>query len=633
MKAVQPWSLEQVEAAQGIYADHWYYYFGGRHKVRTYWHNELEKEEPLYEKPTAKHFIRFVDEVVWTLDEDDEHNPLKKFPANKSYIHHYITHVLFKERFIVVPKSRRLMMTWIHAIYCLWFALAHEKRNVVWQAQKGDKVADTMENKILHVLTHLPTSQFAPFVAFALTPRIPAGWDDRVVNWYHPKREQFGLTRIRFLNWEINPAGERRLEFGSRILGVPEGENQTRQYTITLFVGDEFAFWKQPRLSLKGIRPTLGRNGQGILISSANPGYMEEMIAVPELAAGETLPVSQIPEHIGTKSWRSSTGWFVAWTHYTADDEKRSIEWTQPLDPMKIPAEGDAGYARLGIGVKEWKQEYEIDFSVHEGTQFYPEWSNSLHNQPVLNALVGEPMLLGWDFGLTPATVIAQVTPSGHVIVVDEFVSDDAGIKQHCELLTLYMDAHYPWWRKNKPNKLTTTSGFKSITDEDYLNQTTAPTFDPDYEDDRDEIFDTVVRREMVTSYIDPAGQKRAETDMTTPIGIMKEFGFNPKPSIQDIRFRTEETRKIMTKIIPYPRADRRLPVLMVNSRCKMLIRAMEGGCKQSKIPWRKEKNEFSHVVEALEYLIAMLSNVRGRRERGEEYGQVYRPFVQQQRK
>jgi hypothetical protein len=604
--AVRPFTDDQVALANRVYGDHWFYYLGGTHPWRKYDESDAPTPDligkPIYEKPGPVHFLRFLNEVVYTLDEDDTEEPVKPFPRHKGYIKDYVEMVLFLQRFIVIPKSRRLMMTWVHAIYALWFALAHPRRNVVWQAQKGDKVADTMEAKILHVLMHLPQDRFAPFVDLN-ERKIPSGWDDRVVNYYKGKRESYGLTRVTFYSRITSPTGEAKLSPSSRIFGVPEGEDQTRQYTITLFIGDEFAFWKRPKASLKGIRPALGRNGQGILISSANPGYMEDLIERPVREAGEPEPAQPTEKREGVQSWYSKEGWFVYWIHYTADEDKRGVEWTQEPDMSKPVLPGDPGYARLGMSKRDWKQEMEIDFSVHQGQPFYPEYTDALHRQPV-RAIPNHPLVLGFDFGLTPSTIIGQLTASGHFNILDEFISEENGISQHAELLSSYMDVTYPWWKKGRKRQ------YGDINSADFMGE-------------------ELETQEMVISYVDPAGFQRAQTDMTTPIQILKQFGFNPIGAVQDPAKRMESVKGLLSKMYYYQARDMRLPALMINPRCKGLINALKGGAKQSKIPFRKEKNEHSHVTEALEYACVMLTSVEKRITAGKSRADNSAPYVQ----
>ncbi len=66
---------------------------------------------------------------------------------------------------------------------------------------------------------------------------------------------------------------------------------------------------------------------------------------------------------------------------------------------------------------------------VESGKRVYPEYDDDLHSVPKLEAIQGEPLYLGWDFGLTPACVVIQLTARGQVRILKEYVAEDMGIK------------------------------------------------------------------------------------------------------------------------------------------------------------------------------------------------------------
>jgi hypothetical protein len=565
------WPDEQVERARKVYAKLWDY----------------------YADPTLG-FIRFLNDCVYTKDEeadvDSGENPVKKFPINKSYIEYGIKNIILRERLIAIAKSRRMIATWMVAAYCVWFAMFKETRNVLWQAQTGKKSANTLEEKMLFILENLPEDKFAPFVNIT-SSATPAGWDTRVLNYYRPKRSQDGLVEITFLRRKQRMGtGEEYFVDDSTIYGISEGADQWRQYTVSLGVADEFAFWENPAASLKGARPAVGTKGQLILLSSANPGYMQDVIRAPVFMKQEVFKETGLPFHPGIKSWRSQMGYFVWWLHYTADEEKRDSRWTTWEDD----SDPDAGLARQGYDRKQWNQEMEIDFSVHLGEPFYPEYSDNLHKHRI-RPIPDIPVILGFDFGLTPATTFFQVTPTGHVLCLAEVISTENGIVQHLQDVIAVLNQMFPWWneRRKKPKRDLS----------DWLV---------------DQLEDESLRtnfREMIISYCDPAGFQRAQTDMTSPIQILKEHGLNPVGGYQDPVIRMEAVKKALTTMRVYQDAkkktDVRLPVLLIDPSCEKAIEGFQGGCKVSKTRrFSKEKNEFSHVIESIEYPMSMLFQI-----------------------
>ena len=419
---------------------------------------------------------------------------------------------------------------------------------------------------------NIPHDQMAPWVSTTRT-RIPAGFPAALVNRYTPKKEPGGLAQLTFLRRRssvLDPVEE--FEEDSVIYGVAEGEDQWRQYTVSLGVCDEFAFFNQPRESVAGARPTIGTKGQLILLSSAAPGYMAEVIEEAEPKPGEKPLPQPTPEFQGIRTWYSKTGFFVCRLHYTADLEKRGKQWTGELDP----SDPESGAARRGYDLKQWRQEFEIDFAVHAGTPFYPRFSETLHVHRV-NAMPNYPIILGFDFGLTPSTMIAQYHPLGFLLILAELVSDGMGIVQHLEELAPLLDSQFPWWREKRSRG----------------------SVRPREEEMR--------RVDMVRSFVDPAGMQRNQVDMTTPMGVLATHGYNPEPSIQDPALRMESVDYFLRTMRKHPQNGNFYPAMIVDPQCKTLIEGLRGGAKQGKNRFSKEKNEYSHPVEALEYITVKL--------------------------
>ncbi len=66
---------------------------------------------------------------------------------------------------------------------------------------------------------------------------------------------------------------------------------------------------------------------------------------------------------------------------------------------------------------------------VESGKRVYPEFNYDIHSVQNIEAIQGDPLYLGFDFGLTPACVVVQITPRGQVRVLKEYVAEDIGIK------------------------------------------------------------------------------------------------------------------------------------------------------------------------------------------------------------
>lgn len=203
---------------------------------------------------------------------------------------------------------------------------------------------------------------------------------------------------------------------------------------------------------------------------------------------------------------------------------------------------------------------------VQDGLPVYPEFSDSLHvSQGDLAPVDGLPLFVGLDFGLTPAAVIGQRLASGHWLFLDELVSRDMGMVRFAGLLGELLRNHYG--------------------------------------DHKAEIWG------------DPAGMARAQTDERTPFDILRALGLPARPApSNDPLLRREAVAAALSRDIDG------LPGLVLSPRCATLRKGMAGAWHYRRLQVTGEarfidqpdKNRFSHVCEAAQYL--MLGAGEGRR-------------------
>jgi hypothetical protein len=194
---------------------------------------------------------------------------------------------------------------------------------------------------------------------------------------------------------------------------------------------------------------------------------------------------------------------------------------------------------------------------VQDGKPVYPEFRDSLHVKEC------EPdkrlgLWVGIDFGLTPAAAIAQRTFLGQWRFIDELVTEDMGALRFGELLKGRLETEY--------------AGFK-----------------------------------VAGMYGDPSGDNRVGTDETTPFSILRAVGLPAQPAhSNDPVLRREAFAKPMTRLVD---AD---PGLVVDPRCRILRKGLAGGYRyrrmqvvgQERFQDKPDKNAFSHVCEAAQYLM-----------------------------
>lgn len=90
--------------------------------------------------------------------------------------------------------------------------------------------------------------------------------------------------------------------------------------------------------------------------------------------------------------------------------------------------------------------------SVGFDRRVFNEFNPDLHAVEGLEAIQGSDIILCWDFGLTPACVVLQVSPRGQLLCLKEYVSDGLGIRTFAEMIVI------PGLRKDFPYSKVGTS-------------------------------------------------------------------------------------------------------------------------------------------------------------------------------
>jgi len=195
--------------------------------------------------------------------------------------------------------------------------------------------------------------------------------------------------------------------------------------------------------------------------------------------------------------------------------------------------------------------------STKDGKPVYPEYNDKIHClEKNVEAERGLPIVLGWDFGLTPACVVMQVTARGKVIILDEVISEDMGIRQFANEMV-------------KPLLANRYGGF------------------------------------TVYSAGDPAGNIRAQTDERTCLQELLEAGIYTEPApTNDFIPRRESVAFFLTRM-----SDGE-PAFLLNPRCTTLRKGFGGRYKYERLKTsgtarykdRPVKDIYSHIQDATQY-------------------------------
>jgi len=183
----------------------------------------------------------FLIECVWTLDQIT--GKIRKFP-NHPYLQ-YLTEEWMNNRLMAVAKSRRMMVTWWAVALHYWLVRFRPGTTIAFVSRKeGRNISEgsaELVNRAKFIHDHLPgTLSAAPVDYKFCRLSIPSSY--------------------------------------SEIIGIGQGPDQLRQLTVTAIFADELAFWEQARETFIASRPTIEGGGRFLGVSTANPGFFQQIV-------------------------------------------------------------------------------------------------------------------------------------------------------------------------------------------------------------------------------------------------------------------------------------------------------------------------------------------------------------------
>ena len=198
--------------------------------------------------------------------------------------------------------------------------------------------------------------------------------------------------------------------------------------------------------------------------------------------------------------------------------------------------------------------------SIVRGRPVYPEYNDAMHlAKNVLEPMRGVPLVLGFDFGLTPACTFMQQTPQGAIQIIDECVSQDMDLRRFV-----------------------------------------------------DEVINPKLRTEYfgmsIVAVGDPAGNQRSQADGQTCLQILRECGIPAtEASTNSFMARRDAVGFYLTKLI----AGR--PGMLISPKCEVTRKGFQGEYryKELKIGGMNglkrfnetpDKNFYSHIMDAVQY-------------------------------
>jgi hypothetical protein len=75
--------------------------------------------------------------------------------------------------------------------------------------------------------------------------------------------------------------------------------------------------------------------------------------------------------------------------------------------------------------------------TISSGKVVYPEFNSDLHAVNEIDAIQGDPLYLAYDFGLTPACIVMQMSARGQLRALKEYIGTDIGLRSFTESIVL----------------------------------------------------------------------------------------------------------------------------------------------------------------------------------------------------
>jgi hypothetical protein len=264
--------------------------------------------------------------------------------------------------------------------------------------------------------------------------------------------------------------------------------------------------------------------------------------------------------------------------YYKAAEENKAEGWTFFRQPGGVYKDGEEwlinpnaenignlpdGYYQRGLANKsdDWikvnlANEYGF---VSNGKPVHPRYVDSVHCQDInFTPSKDQPIILGFDFGRTPACALLQRQPAfSRWIMFDEFLCDDMSAITFAPELKRYLEANYP-----------------------------GHTF---------------------KGWGDPSGNNRGQGTDETPFQIVRAAGIPCYPTESNNPTLRRAALEVPMKEICMDGKPR----FIILPKASMARKGLQGGFCYRRIMTSGErytdepdKNEYSHIVEALEYAV-----------------------------
>ncbi len=186
--------------------------------------------------------LQWLKNCVFTIDEHAEGVKVKHFPM-RPYVAPLVE-LFFDEPILLIPKSRQMTATWLCISLCTHELIFNEYFKTFVMSKKEDDAVDLI-NRMRFIYTHLPMYM-----------------------------QNLSPLKIKLKD---QPMNQLVFKNGSSAKGLPQGEDQVRQYTVSRLFCDEAAIQDKFEGIYGNAQPSLMGGGKLVAISSVNPGFFQRL--------------------------------------------------------------------------------------------------------------------------------------------------------------------------------------------------------------------------------------------------------------------------------------------------------------------------------------------------------------------
>lgn len=489
-----------------------------------------------------------------------------------------------------IDKARQMMLTWIGCGLIVHAALFTPSAREGYQNMTMADTGEKLDRYMKYILVNQPLELMLPWVEERGHP--PEEWVQMISGEFRlstqppqePRADQppsFGSDAYNLAKQLTNryktSSGPEGLELlylypffdpTERLIeGIPagpKGPNKWRGGTRTGANHDEAWFQQSLADNLNSASKSVGDYGYHRIWTTASLGEDGDAYPLKAVKANKVQP-SAFGGHAGTTTktpsdmpygvemWQTEMGYTHLRIHHYADPTKRGEAW--------VKRNVETGDRRKNM------REVLIHYNTPGGNPFYGTFNHQRQNLTRPDSSDGAQLYLFADGGRRPAMGAALVYPNGRVHCVMEAVTEaDKSSNVHTRAIEFRgMLNRHPLTRE--------------------LWRGAVMVCDPS-------MMDT-----------------RSETDDRTSADVLMEMGFMPVKGSQAADTRYQAVTNLNLQSVE----EDGLPALQIDpATCPMLYEAMSGACVVTKNAEKtgqniKEKNAFSHITEALEYLATYL--------------------------